>query len=122
MSDSSDSESSPNTHRWNKIVQKLNDTKANTHEELKQKLKQKILIGNTRRLSRFSQNVKLEQLKSQYQEEIKNKSENEENDKNEENENSEIDIKPISEKKKIKNKEKRKKYREKKKLAKKSDE
>ena len=65
MSSDSDtsSETSPTVRRWNKIEQELNNTKATTRDEVRQKLRQMMVIKQTRRLSRYGQNVKLENMK-----------------------------------------------------------
>ncbi len=68
MSDSelsTSSETSPTTKRWNKVEQSLNETKATTHEELVQKLRQKIMVKQMRRLPRDAQNTTLDNIKQE---------------------------------------------------------
>jgi hypothetical protein len=79
----SNSDSSPNTQRWNHIKQQLDNTVVSTKEELRNKLKQKLLLENTRRLSRYGQNNKLEQMKNQFQEKLKENNEVENKSNNE---------------------------------------
>ena len=93
---STSSENSPNTHRWNKMEQILNETKPTTHKELKQKLREKIMIKQTRRMSQVGQNLKLDNMKQKMTEE--------DNKKNEES------LRII--RKKDKQKEKKKKYKQ----------
>lgn len=61
--DTTSSETSPTTRKWNKLEQELNDTQAETKEEQRRKLHQKIMLKRTRRLSRYAQNLKLENIK-----------------------------------------------------------
>lgn len=94
----SDSETSPTTQRWNRIKRQLDSTVPANKEELRNKLKQKLFLENTRRLSRYGQTNKLEMMKATVQ--AKAQEEVEETQKKE-----------LSEKKREKNKKRREAYR-----------
>jgi hypothetical protein len=81
---STSSDSSPNTRLLRKMEEHINETPVNTREEMRQKLRQKIMIKSTQRLSRFGQQTKLDNMK-QEMEEKKEKEEEKVNKKREKN-------------------------------------
>lgn len=95
---------SPTVQRWNRIKAELDSQVPTNREELKMKLKQKLLLEETRRLSRYGQQSKLEQLQNQAreraEEELARKAEEE----------------AKKEKKREKNRKRRQAYREKMKI------
>jgi len=67
---STSSESSPNTRLLRKMEQQINETPATTREEARQKLKQKLMVKRTQRLSRFGQKIKLDNMKQGMEEKM----------------------------------------------------
>ncbi len=122
MSDSdssTSSETSPTTRRWNKIEHAVQEQKAMTPQERRQKLRQMIMIKQTRRLNRSAQEHKLEDMRQKMREEMeaeikKNKNDDELSDTDDEND-EEFSLKGSQ----SKEDKKREKLREKRRLKKK---
>lgn len=72
-SESTSTDSSPNTRLLRKMEEHISNTPATTRDELKQKLRQKMMIKQTQRLSRYGQKIKLDNMKQDMAEKMEGK-------------------------------------------------
>ena len=72
-SESTSTDSSPNTRLLRTMEEHISNTPATTRDELKQKLRQKMMIKQTQRLSRYGQKIKLDNMKQDMAEKMEGK-------------------------------------------------